>query len=56
MLFKEGFAAKLDSACEAMEEISGGWAVSKLRALGQVINQAVGDALSGVLVVEAILK
>jgi phosphoacetylglucosamine mutase len=56
VLFKEGFAAKLDYACEAMEDISGGWAVSKLRALGQVFNQAVGDALSGVLVIEAILK
>lgn len=31
-------------------------ALVKLRALGEVVNQAVGDALSGILVVEAILR
>jgi len=60
VLFKDGFMQQVNEACAACPaspvEGTPESALVKLRALGEVVNQAVGDALSGILVVEAILS
>ncbi|EPS63990.1 hypothetical protein M569_10791 [Genlisea aurea] len=57
VLFSDGFLSRLDSSSNA--EIGGSekkhGAAMRLRAVNGIMNQAVGDALSGVLLVEAVL-
>jgi len=59
VLFKDSFMDAVKAACAALPpnptKGSAEAALVALRALGEVVNQAVGDALSGVLVVEAVL-
>ncbi|KAL2614162.1 hypothetical protein R1flu_025854 [Riccia fluitans] len=56
ILFKESFVHWLKEDGDSLPAVEGRMAAKRLGAVSELVNQAVGDALSGILMVELILR